>query len=514
MIYNNIKLDLDYTEDDLRRKLRRLTGRGQPSYRLVRRSVDARDKKRVRFVISVDTEPEPPEYTPPEPAGIHRFQPVIVGSGPAGLFCALTLARMGLSPIILERGKDVDRRKADVQDFWKHGRFSGNSNTLFGEGGAGTFSDGKLNTGINEPLIRYVMRVFAESGAPPDILYEAKPHIGTDLLAGVLKNLRRRVINAGGEYRFEHRLADIETDGAKAAVIHVVTPNTQYSARVGAICLAIGHSARDTYAMLHNRGVNMTRKPFSVGARIEHPQTMIDAAQYGSFAGHPKLGRADYKLSAHLPVGRDVYTFCMCPGGTVIGAVSEAERLAVNGMSSNARDSVNANSAILVSVTPDDFPGRSPLGGIEFQRGLESRAFAMGGGTYAAPVQLSEDFIRGRVSAALGAVTPSYKPGILLADLNDLFPPELADSLKAAIILFDKKLRGFAMPDAALTAVESGSSSPVRILRDATYQSNIRGLFPCGEGAGYAGGIMSAAVDGIKCAEAILTYGQNDGMII
>ncbi len=495
------------------------------SVTVTRKAVDSRDKDNIFFVCNAEVKvngdegrflkkpssprvglAEPFEYSPPPLKRDSLFRPVIAGFGPAGMFVALTLAQAGLRPIVLERGKDADTRRADIQRFWTKRELDENSNVQFGEGGAGTFSDGKLTTGIKDKLCRQVFLTLAENGAPEEILYSAKPHIGTDKLVHVVKSIRKKIIALGGEIVFESRLTGII---AANGVIY----GAAYAAKNGAVTeietdtlvLATGHSARDTIETLHHAGVAMAQKPFSVGARIEHPREMIDAAQYGAYAGHRALGAADYKLSCHPEHGRGAYTFCMCPGGTVIAAASERGGLVVNGMSEYARDGDNSNAALLVGIEPADFPDSHPLAGMRMQREIEEKAFALGGSDYTAPAQLVGDFLKGVPSMKAGAVRPSCPTGARMGDLRGLFPARVTDTMAAALIQMDRQLHGFAMPEAVLTAPETRSSSPVRILRDEFYQSNIRGLYPCGEGAGYAGGIVSAAVDGIRCAFAVMS---------
>ena len=489
---------------------------------LVRRSLDARDKSRIRWVYTVDLTvtgdearilrragakaapaPCPEGYRPPDPpAHPPALPPVVVGFGPAGMFAALILAQAGLRPLVIERGRDVETRQAMVEDFWATGRLDPQCNVQFGEGGAGTFSDGKLNTGTHNPRNRWILEQLAAFGAGRHILVDAKPHVGTDVLRGVVANLRRRVEALGGQVRFATRLTGLSCRDGRLTGITVDTPGGGETMDCTRLILAIGHSARDTFAALLAAGVPMEAKPFAMGARIEHLQLAIDRSQYGDVSGLPP---ADYKLVHHL-AGRSVYTFCMCPGGYVVAAASEPGGVVTNGMSYASRAGVNANSALLVSVQPKDFPYPGPLGGMQWQRELEGQAFSPG---YLAPAQRVEDFLLGRPTTGFGDVRPTYRPGVIPGKLP--LPEVLARPMAAAISAMDGKLRGFAHPDAVLTGPETRSSSPVRILRDERGQSALAGLFPCGEGAGYAGGIVSAAADGVRCAEALLQSLENGG---
>lgn len=489
------------------------------SCRLLRRSIDAREG--VFFVCSALAEVRseaavlrrapahvsvytPRVWTPPRPLPAPAVPPVVVGAGPGGLFATLVLAQAGLRPILLERGRCVERRKEDVERFWRTGQLDLTSNVQFGEGGAGAFSDGKLNTGTKDLRHRFILEQLVACGAPEDILIDAKPHVGTDYLHIALKGLRRRLLELGADIRFETCLTDLEIQNGALTAVLAQGPEGEVRLPCRQLVLCPGHSARDTFAMLHRRGVPLEAKPFAVGVRIEHRQSAVDAAQYKRYAGHPGLPAASYKLSCHLPSGRSAFSFCVCPGGEVVAAASEARGVVTNGMSEFARDKENINGALLVNVTPEDFGGQTdPLAGVAFQRRLEAAAFALGGGDYRAPAQRVGDFLAGVPSTGSGAVTPSYRPGVTWCDLRQCLPPFVAETLREALPVLGRKLRGYDDPDAVLTAVESRSSSPVRIPRDETYQAPIRGLYPCGEGAGWAGGILSAAADGMRAAEHI-----------
>ena len=488
--------------------------------RIHKESVDARDKRKIQFVYVVDVELDnekqylrqfrhedvalaPSEEYVQVPAGsVHiSDRPLIVGAGPAGIFAALLLAERGFRPLLLERGQSVDDRTAKVAEFWRTGNLDTSSNVQFGEGGAGTFSDGKLTTSIRDPRCRKVLLDLVAAGAPEEILYVHKPHVGTDVLRGVVKRLRGRIEALGGEVRFGATVTDLLVD--RGAVRGVVI-NGKDTVITPVVVLAVGHSARDTFAMLLSRGIDIVPKAFAIGARIEHTQLLIDEAQYGSFAGHPNLGPAEYKLAHTNSSGRAAYTFCMCPGGSVVAAASELGGVVTNGMSEQARNRPNANSALLVSVTPEDFFDRHPLAGVAFQRHWEEQAFQQGGRDYRAPLQTVGDFLHSRQTRQWGPVQPTYLPGVQGADLASCLPTFVVESMKEALANFDRKISGFAAAQALLTGVETRSSSPVRILRDGGFESNIKGLYPSGEGAGYAGGIMSAAVDGVKVGEAII----------
>jgi len=525
-----IKLPLDHAASELAATiLQRLgiTADELAGFSIARRGYDARKRGTVSFVYTLDAELK---NAAAEAAILQRLQadgrvsttpdmsyqfvacatqaaaaqsrPVIIGTGPCGLFAGLILAQMGFRPILLERGKAVRERTKDTFGLWRQGQLNPESNVQFGEGGAGTFSDGKLHSQIKDPKHygRKVLMEFVKAGAPPEILYVSKPHIGTFRLIGMLEKMRATITALGGEIRFQSRVDDIEIDNGQIRGVilaggeHITT---------GQVVLAVGHSARDTFQMLYDRGVYIEAKPFSLGLRIEHPQSLIDRCRFGDNAGNPLLGAADYKLVHHCANGRSVYSFCMCPGGTVVAAASEPGGVVTNGMSQYSRNERNANSGIVVGVTPADYPGH-PLAGIAFQRQWEERAFDLGGRNYSAPVQRLGDFLAGRASAALGAVIPSYTPGVQWCDLSSALPDYAVAAIREAFPSFDSKIKGFAMNDAVLTGVETRTSAPIRIKRGENYQSlNTAGLYPAGEGAGYAGGILSAAVDGIKVAEAL-----------
>ncbi|MEN8445376.1 MAG: NAD(P)/FAD-dependent oxidoreductase [Cyanobacteria bacterium J06555_13] len=525
-----VKLPLNHTEADLKaavlQKLK-ISEHELTSYSVFKRSYDARKKNAISLVYALDIEtPKQKQllkqfkknnrvsstpnmdyrYVAQAPEGLST-RPIVIGVGPCGMFSALLLAQMGFKPIVLERGKAVHERSQDTFGFWSKRKFNPESNAQFGEGGAGTFSDGKLYSRIkdNDHHGRKVLRELVNAGAVPEILYISKPHIGTYRLVKIVENIRNQIIALGGEIRFESRVETIEIDTqGKARTVRGVTLESGEFIASDRIVLSVGHSARDTFEMLHQQGVYIEPKPFSVGFRVEHPQPLIDERRYGENAGHPILGAADYKLVHHCSNGRSVYSFCMCPGGQVVAATSEVGRVVTNGMSQYERSGRNANSGIVVGITPEqDYPD-DPLGGIKLQRQLESKAFELGGKTYEAPGQLVGDFLAGVPSTEFGRVKPTYRPGVHLCDLGESLPGYAIAAIREAILAFDKKIKGFAMPDAVLTGVETRTSSPIRIKRDEQFQSlNTRGLYPAGEGAGYAGGILSAAVDGIKVAEAV-----------
>ena len=526
-----LKLPLDHDEHALPALIVKTLGilpGERISHTIYKRSYDARMKKLLLvYICDVETAPaleasllkqfEAHPHIRPTPDQAYypvvqfnaapAIRPVVVGFGPCGIFAALLLAQMGLKPIVLERGKKVRERTKDTWGLWRKGELNPESNVQFGEGGAGTFSDGKLWSQIKDPrhLGRKVMLEFVKAGAPEEILLVSKPHIGTFKLVKVVEHMREQIIALGGEVRFEQRVSDvlIENGCIRGLTIQNINDHTQYDMRADHVVLALGHSSRDTVAMLHDRKVFMEAKPFSIGFRIEHPQGVIDRARLGHHAGHPLLGAADYKLVHHAANGRSVYSFCMCPGGTVVAATSEPGRVVTNGMSQYSRNERNANAGIVVGITPSDYPG-SPLAGFEFQRALESHAFTLGGSNYQAPGQLVGDFIASRPSTQLGSVEPSYKPGVLLGDLHSALPGYAIAAMREALPVFGKKIRGFDMHDAVLTGVETRTSSPVKITRGDDFQSlNVKGLYPAGEGASYAGGILSAGVDGIEVAEAV-----------
>ncbi|MDD5181234.1 MAG: NAD(P)/FAD-dependent oxidoreductase, partial [Gallionellaceae bacterium] len=492
------------------------------NYSIFRRGFDARKPSAIQFVYTLEVEVKneavllqrlknTPHISVAPDTSYHFVaqapkdlteRPIVIGSGPCGIFAGLILAQMGFRPIMLERGKAVRERTKDTWGLWRQGKLDPESNVQFGEGGAGTFSDGKLHSQIKDPKHygRKVLTEFVKAGAPEEILYVSKPHIGTFRLVGMVEQMRHTIEALGGEIRFQSRVADIEVEDGK--VRSVVLANGERIAS-NHVVLAVGHSARDTFEMLHRRGVYMEAKPFSIGLRIEHPQSLIDRARFGRNAGNELLGAADYKLVHHCANGRSVYSFCMCPGGTVVAATSEEGRVVTNGMSQYSRNERNANSGIVVGITPADYPG-DVLAGIAFQRQWEARAFELGGKDYCAPGQLVGDFLAGRPSTALGSVAPSYAPGVHLTDLSSALPDYAIAAIREALPAFEKQIKGFAMHDAVLTGVETRTSSPVRIRRREDFQSmNTLGLYPAGEGAGYAGGILSAAVDGIEVAEAV-----------
>lgn len=529
---SNIKIDIDDDISLVRKKLckrLKINDKDIIEYSIYKESIDARKKDSITLVYTVDivlkneskfkkisqkdiTYISTNKYIDVKMGNeVLEERPVIIGAGPAGLFAALILSQRGYKPILFERGVDVDKRTMDIEEFWNNGKLDPNSNVQFGEGGAGTFSDGKLTTRLKDIRSERVLREFVRFGAPEEIIYSHKPHIGTDILKNVIKNLRKEIIACGGEVLFSSCLTGMSINNGEISEVEI---NSDKKIKCKHVILAIGHSARDTYRKLYENGVFMEPKPFAIGARIEHPQELINKSQYGIFADHHKLGAADYKLTAHTQNGRSVYTFCMCPGGSVIASASSEGMLVTNGMSEHARNKENANSGLLVNIDISDFESKHPLAGVDFQEKYERLAFKLGGSNYFAPCQLVGDFINGKKSDSINSVKPSYKPGVKLTDLSHCLPNFVVEAMREAIQLLDKKLVGFGMHDAVLTGVETRSSAPIRIKRNLeNLQSvNVAGLYPCGEGAGYAGGIVTAAVDGIRCAEKIIEKYSNEGL--
>lgn len=519
-----LTLPIDGNREDLIQKAARQLGIRTEEileFTILRQSIDARKKTQLQAVYTVELRTEREEQLVRQakspnitlagkevpyrfPPVSRRFErkPVIVGMGPAGLFSALFLARAGVPSILLERGRGVEERSKDVEYFWKTGELSCSSNVQFGEGGAGTFSDGKLTTGIRDIRARSVLQTLVEHGAPEDILYSHKPHVGTDVLRKVVKSIREELVSLGCEVRFEQQVQSVTIQDGVLCGITVKTESDTYPLDCDELILAPGHSARDTFHMLHEMGVPMEQKPFAIGVRIEHKQEEMSRAQFGE--AYRTVPPSDYKLSCHLPTGRSAFTFCVCPGGEVVAASSNEGQVVTNGMSNRARDGENINGGFLVGVGPSDFPGDDPLAGVRFQEQWETAAWDLGGRNFHAPAQLVGDFLAGKASKAAGTIQPTYRPGVTWTDLSACLPDYVIQTLRDALPLFERKVHGFSHPDAVLTGVETRSSSPVRILRNPdTLESGIQGLYPCGEGAGYAGGIVSAAVDGIKVAEAL-----------
>ncbi|MCJ7626359.1 MAG: NAD(P)/FAD-dependent oxidoreductase [Anaerolineaceae bacterium] len=531
LLLTEIKLPLDHLENELEAAvIKRLGIQAEDllGYSIFKRSYDARKRNAIKLVYTLNVEIKREEdilrrkrkdaRVRPSPDTSYKYvakapshlttRPLVIGTGPCGMFTGLILAQMGYDPILIERGKIVRERTIDTFEFWRGRQLNPESNVQFGEGGAGTFSDGKLHTQTKdrEHRGRKVLTEYVEAGAPEEILYISKPHIGTLKLVKIIENMRKKIESLGGEFRFQNRLDDLLIEDGQVSGV-ILSSGEQIKS--DHVVLAIGHSARDTFQMLFERGVAIEPKHFSIGLRIEHPQSLIDQCQLGENAGHPILGAADNKLVHHCSNGRSVYSFCMCPGGTVLAAASEYGTVVTNGMSQYSRSALNANSALVVEVTPRDYPG-SPLAGIDFQRLWEQRAFELGGSTNDAPAQLVGDFLADRPSTTPGSVQPSYKPGVLLGDLSSSLPVYVIEAIREALPAFDKRLKGFVMDDAVLTGVETRTSSPIRIKRKEDYQSvSIKGIYPAGEGSGYAGGILSSAVDGIKVAEAVaLNFGH------
>ncbi len=522
---NNIPFPLQGSQEELFNHIAGKSGipfGGFTYFKILKKSTDARDKGKIHFVYSVGFEVEEKyqqkalkiaEKVEEKLEILHQTHikasktPVVVGMGPAGIFATYALCLSGNPPIVLERGKEVMDRVEDVNHFFEKGILNSKSNVQFGEGGAGTFSDGKLTTGIKSPFSKKVLELFVECGAPEEILYLQKPHIGTDVLRKVVINIRKKLQDLGTTIYFESQVIDmvIEKDHVKE-IVWIDKKGEEHHHFSDNVFLAIGHSARDTYRMLHQQGIEMEQKPFAIGARIEHPQKLINEAQYGKkYATNSFLGAAEYKLHTATKDGRGIYTFCMCPGGQVIPSASSKNTVVTNGMSLHSREQINANAALLVGIRPEDFKSDHPLAGIDFQEKFEKKAFTLGEETYYAPVQRVEDFLLNKASRQVGEVFPSYQLGVIPSNLADCLPDYVVENMRQGIIQFDRKLRGFAFSGAILTGVETRSSAPVRILRNSEYEANIKGIYPIGEGAGYAGGIMSAAVDGYKVAQAIFT---------
>lgn len=522
---NNLALDIEediaILKDKTAKKLR-LSASQLKDMKILREAVDARKKDIIKFNYTIevsisgdeaklveklndkDVRLEPAGYTEEIPLGTRKMlnRPIIVGMGPAGMFAGLLMARKGYKPLIIERGQKVEERTETVNSFWRSGKLNCESNVQFGEGGAGTFSDGKLTTRIKDCRCDYILESMVKAGAPEEILYTGKPHVGTDILKTVVKNIRQEIISLGGEVKFNSRMENLVIKNGK--LVGIIVSGEEISCEN--LVLALGHSSRDTYEMLYKNGITLKAKPFAIGLRIEHLQSLIDESQYGKFAGHPRLKAADYRLSYNSEkLNKSIYSFCMCPGGEVVAAASEENRLVTNGMSYYKRDLENANSALVVNVGPEDFGEGNPLIGMEFQRHYESLAYNLGGGGYRAPIQLVGDFLKDRMSTGLGRIKPTYTPGYEFRELKKCLPNYIVDALKEGITNFEKKINGYASEDAVLTGIETRTSAPVRIERDINLESvSLKGLYPAGEGAGYAGGIVSAAVDGVRVAEAIM----------